>query len=163
MRTPWDSDVAYRWDEIKAVWDSYWDHEKPLLVEKSPPHLIRTREIVKHFKPVHFLIMVRNPYAHCEGLMRYRGWDPVTAAQFTVRCLRQQADNAEHLENNISFTYEDLCEAPESVCRRIQCFLPQLGALKHEEHFRIHAIDGVVNCMIRRMLHYEDRGHLKRT
>ena len=67
--TPWRVPLQLPWKDIKAVWDRYWDPSKPLLVEKSPPHLMRTHDIVEHFNPVHFLIMVRNPYAHCEGLM----------------------------------------------------------------------------------------------
>jgi hypothetical protein len=145
---PWNPDIRFPWEEIKAVWDGYWDHEKPLLVEKSPPHIIRTQEIMEHFRPVSFILMVRNPYAHCEGLIRRNKWSATDSAKFSVRCMREQADNAKRLPNTLCFTYEQLTENPEMISKNIQEFLPELGELKHTESFSVHSIDGVVNRRI---------------
>lgn len=142
---PWDETLALPWARIKSVWDGYWDHGKPILLEKSPPNLIRTDAIRAHFQPVHFLLMVRDPYAHCEGLMRRNGWDATRAAEFSARCLRQQAHNAEHLPNALAFTYEALADDPASVARRIEAFLPALGRLQEAGSFQIDSIDGLVD------------------
>ena len=139
---PWDSATRLRWPRIKEVWDSYWDYNKPLLIEKSPPHIIRTDQIRRHFSPIHFLLMVRNPYAHCEGLMRRNAWSPETAAEFAVRCLRQQAKNADRLPAALAFKYEELAGNPGRISRRITTFLPVLGDLKHARSFKVHSIDG---------------------
>ena len=53
-----------------------------MLLEKSPPNIIRTADIVNHFDPVKFVIMVRNPYAHAEGLMRRNNWTATRAARW---------------------------------------------------------------------------------
>ena len=71
---PWQRDHAMPWEQIRAVWETYWDIEKPLLVEKSPPNIIRAKAIAEHFDPARFVIMARNPYAHVEGLMRRNEW-----------------------------------------------------------------------------------------
>jgi hypothetical protein len=147
-RDPWNSAVKLPWHRIKEVWDSYWDQNKPLLVEKSPPNIIRTTEIVEHFRPVYFLLMVRNPYAHCEGLIRRNNWTANKAAEFAVRCLRQQAENTNKLNNAICFTYEKLTENPELICREIQSLLPEIGELKHDQSFKVHSIDGNVERKI---------------
>jgi hypothetical protein len=140
----WDPDLKFPWRRIKAVWDGYWDHDKPLLVEKSPPNLLRTDEISQHFSPIYFLLMVRNPYAHCEGLMRRNNWDAHRAVNFTVRCLRLQKENVNKLEHMLRFTYEELVENPKVVSKRIQSFIPQIGELKYAESFKVHSMDGVV-------------------
>ena len=81
---PWDAAQELPWPEIKAVWESYWDMGKAILLEKSPPNLIRTDDILAHFHPVKFIIMVRNPYAHSEGLIRRNGWGVRRAANFSA-------------------------------------------------------------------------------
>ena len=143
-RDPWNAEAKLPWKEIKAVWDGYWDLAKPLLVEKSPPNLLRAGDIAAHFSPVYFLLMVRNPYAHCEGMIR-RGLGTATeAAEFAVYCMRRQADNAERLSNVLSFSYEDLVAHPASVSERIQTFIPDIGPLQHGQRFTLPSIDGVV-------------------
>jgi len=142
-RDPWNSDVKLPWKTIKEVWDRYWDQDKPLLIEKSPPHIIRTTEIMEHFNPVYFLLMVRNPYAHCEGLIRRNKWDAKKAAEFSVWCLRHQANNANNLKNVLRLTYEELTGNPASIAQRIQSFIPQIGELKHTQKFSVHSIEGV--------------------
>jgi len=143
-QAPWDADVVLPWARIKQVWTDYWDQQKPLLIEKSPPNIIRTKEILQHFNPVHFIIMVRNPYAHCEGIIRRNGFSPQIAAEFTVRCLQQQMENAEKLSSALCFTYEEMVKNPEAIAKRIQSFLPQIGELKHAQSFKVHSIDGLV-------------------
>jgi hypothetical protein len=143
-RSPWDSGEMLPWDRIKKVWDGYWDKSRPLLIEKSPPHLIRTKDIVKHFRPCYFLIMVRNPYAHCEGLIRRNNWSATRAAEFSVRCLRQQEKNSGELQHALCFTYEELGANPRAVSEKIQSFLPQIGALEYAGQFRVHSVDGIM-------------------
>jgi hypothetical protein len=147
-KDPWNPNVKLSWERIKGVWDEYWDHNKPLLIEKSPPHLIRTSEIAKHFSPVYFLIMVRNPYAHCEGLIRRNNLSAKESADFTIRCLIQQAENAKKLSNTLCLTYEELVENPELIAKKIQAFIPKLGVLKHSQQFKVHSIDGNIERKI---------------
>ena len=146
-KNPWNADVLLPWEMIKEVWEGYWDLERPILVEKSPPNLLRTGEIVKYFNPIYFLLMVRNPYAHCEGIIR-RKWDAKEAAEFAVRCLRLQAENVKKLKNVLSLTYEELVENPENLSKKIQSFIPQIGDLNYQESFSLHSIDGTIKRSI---------------
>jgi len=141
---PWNADAQLPWDRIKAAWDARWDHQKPVLVEKSPPNIIRAVEIAEHFRPVYFILMVRNPYAHCEGLIRRNGWSATESAKFSVRCLREQARNVMQLENTLCFTYEQFSENPQAISHRIRAFMPEIGELKYADSFRLRSIDGVV-------------------
>jgi len=83
---PWDPAHTLPWPEIKRVWESYWNMDRPVLLEKSPPNLIRTQDILAHFHPVKFVVMVRNPYAQSEGLMRRNNWPVKRAANFSMMC-----------------------------------------------------------------------------
>ena len=139
--SPWDANYAMPWNEIKPIWDRYWDHSKPFLLEKSPPNLLRVDGIMATFEPVRFLVMVRDPYAHCEGLMRRNGWDAGRAAEFSLRSLHLQRQNRA-LPNAMAFTYEELSMDTASVARRIEEFLPGIGPLNASGTFVADSIDG---------------------
>lgn len=139
----WDPEVVLRWAEIREVWMRSWDPSKPLLIEKSPSHLVRLQQIHEHFGPVYSVIMVRDPYAHTEGVMRRFTWDARRAAEFCVSCLRHQAENR-RFEPCLSLTYEDLADRTEETCGRLRDFLPGLGDLDHHRKFSVHSIDGYV-------------------
>ena len=48
----WEPHVDVDWARIKTVWDGYWDHTRPILVEKSPPNAGRAQAIAEHFAPL---------------------------------------------------------------------------------------------------------------
>jgi hypothetical protein len=142
---PWNPDKVLPWPEIKAVWESYWDRSKPVLLEKSPPNLIRTREILAHFQPVKFVVMVRNPYAHAEGLIRRNNWPVKRAANFSMMCLRAQLKNVRELDDALVLTYESLVQNPAQACQQLATFIPALADMDHAADFEVHSIDGTVN------------------
>ncbi len=142
---PWDQDHALPWPDIKRVWESYWDKTKPVLLEKSPPNLIRTRDILAHFQPVKFVVMVRNPYAQSEGLMRRNNWTARRAANFSMMCLRMQLKNVRELENTLVLTYESLVEDAARTCQQLASFMPELGEMDHAASFEVHSVDGTLN------------------
>lgn len=139
--SPWRRDHQLPWEKIKAVWERYWDHDKAVLLEKSPPNLIRTAEIVEHFQPVKFVIMVRNPYAHAEGLMRRNGWPPQRAANFSLMCLRTQWENSQQLQDKLILTYEQLVADPAGASQRMAAFLPPLSDMDASASFEVHSVD----------------------
>ncbi|MCB1705202.1 MAG: sulfotransferase [Halioglobus sp.] len=142
---PWRRDHPLPWIDIKRVWERYWDSGKPVLLEKSPPNLIRPHEILAHFDPVRFIVMVRNPYAQAEGLMRRNNWTPSRAANFSMMCLRTQLDNANALQDTLVITYESLVQDPATACGQLADFMPALSDMDPSANFEIHSIDGTRN------------------
>jgi len=63
--TRWEIDVTYDWLAVKKEWMKYWDVTLPVLLEKSPPSIIRAKSLESFFSPSYFIILYRNPYAHC--------------------------------------------------------------------------------------------------
>jgi hypothetical protein len=145
---PWDKTNTLPWPDIKAAWEGYWDQSKPILLEKSPPNLIRATAIAAHFQPVQFVLMVRNPYAHAEGLMRRNKFPLRRAANFSLMCLRTQLENMQQLENTLVFTYEQLVQDPVQACKDLATFQPALSDIKPEASFEVHSIDGTVDRQI---------------
>lgn len=50
-------------DEIFRQWSNYWDLRRRLLVEKSPPNIVRTRFLQKLFPNSKFIVILRHPLA----------------------------------------------------------------------------------------------------
>lgn len=121
----WDSEKHMPWPYIKTVWHRYWDESKFYLVEKSPPNLVRSKLIEENFNQPLFIISVRNPYAHCEGLIRRRnGWDEKKAVEFCIFCLKEQMKNSQILKNTIVTTYEDFCDHPLDFFEDLSQIIP---------------------------------------
>lgn len=145
---PWDRDLQLPWGDIKAAWERYWDASKPVLLEKSPPNIVRATTIAEHFVPAQFIIMVRNPYAHAEGLIRRNEWPLRRAANFALMCLRTQAENAAKLNDSLVFTYEDLVSNPPAACAQLSAFQPALDDMDPEASFEVHSVDGTLDRQI---------------
>ncbi|MGK0388366.1 MAG: hypothetical protein ACI94Y_001094 [Maribacter sp.] len=133
----WDVALDFDWEIIKKEWRKYWDTTKSVLLEKSPPNIIRTTSINKVFPNSHFIILYRNPYAQCESLIRRYKQTPKSAAEFALRSLEYQRKN-QLLPNSISISYEDLTNTPEESKRRISEFLPELLDIKTAIRFSAH-------------------------
>lgn len=156
MQTPWpliwaasDESLShfrdspdYDWERTKKAW--YFQatasrEDAPVFHTKSPPFLAIADQLDAHFADPRFLIMVRNPYAAMEGIMRRRGRSPQNtdsaelpriAARHLVACLAMQARNIERLGSKaVHFTYEFLCDQPDEVARRITALVPEIGDL----------------------------------
>ena len=137
-REEWNSAYAYPWPQIKERWLQYWDHSKPILLDKSPAAILRAEAIEQHFKPISFLALVRHPYAHVESLMRRNKLSLDEALQFSIQLLKAQHDNLKSRQRVLLVRYEDLVNKPAATCAAIEAFLPGLGPLEHSQKFKAH-------------------------
>jgi hypothetical protein len=139
----WDSSIGVDWGRVRQVFFDNWDLTRPILFEKSPPHLVRAEQVAGHFQPSSFLISIRDPYAQIEGLLR-RGWhtSPRAAALFWLECAQQQRRNIATLPRNYFFSYEELCERPAVVLRHIEAFMPGIGPLDPNRTHQAHNVTG---------------------
>ena len=135
----WDPENKFDWNYIKKIWHRYWDGSKSILLEKSPPNIIRTNEIENNFTPIKYLAMVRNPYAHIESQIRRTNRSVEKAAEFTINCYEYQKYNIERFKNKILFfTYEDLTNRPNYKKNEIIEFIPDLTKLNINKKFEDH-------------------------
>ena len=138
----WDENLQIDWPLVKRVWETHWDTKKPVLLEKSPPNILRAKQIEAHFEPAFFFAMWRNPYAHCESQIRRNRNSPREAAGFAVRCLNLQRRNIEQLDQLLPISYEQLTNDPDSFVQLANSYLPQLGSMRIKGSFNIHNMLG---------------------
>jgi len=152
---PWDETKPLNWGRIREAWEPYWDNSKPLHLEKSPPNMIRAAAIEEAFDPAHFIVMMREPYAHIEGLAR-RGHVPpmglpksaprleriARAAELWLEFAATQRKTISERRHVTWFTYEGLTQEAPRIATQLKSFLPELGNLDIEARFGVHAVSG---------------------
>ena len=141
--------AAYDWPRNRTAW--YFqaftrDPTASVFVTKAPPFLLLVDSLRRHFRNAKFLFMVRNPYAVCAGMSRYRARQPLppdkeyfaAAAEHVVNCLALQRDNLEtHGSRGVFFTYEAMCDEPARVERQIRALVPALADLRLRQRLAV--------------------------
>lgn len=106
------------------AWSAHWDLGRPVLLEKSPPNLLKTRFLQALFPGSAFVVIVRHPIPVSIPTASWRGtrrYDRMFA--HWLRCHTLFEADREHLERVHVLTYEQLVQDPEAVLREIFEFL----------------------------------------
>ena len=135
----WSVNKKIDWKRVKEIWHKYWDLSKSILLEKSPPNIIRTLEINKYFNKVKFICLVRNPYAQIQSNVRRYKTNINEAATDYVNYLKCQKENLNKYDS-ILIKYEDLTEKPFREKEKIKKHIPELNDIKMDLYFSAHNI-----------------------
>ncbi len=124
----WDPDKEVDYSSVKAVWLNRYQRVKSkhpdvdVVIEKSPPNMMRIADISRQFDRVSFLANNRDPYANCSSrLFRYHDVDKITSLS-RQEILRELARDWMARSRRIRefvedegipvLTYERFCESP---------------------------------------------------
>jgi hypothetical protein len=118
-------------NSAKKIWESVWDKEKEIKLQKDPDDIFRVQLIQKYFD-AKWLVMVRNPYQHLHSLYSR----PHVTTKFVMkdiayhvmRSMEVQMENVDFLKDNcIKFTYEEFTNNPQKIANEISTFIPMLS------------------------------------
>ena len=76
----WDPEKKVNYESVRAVWLHEYqrlrraDNRAEVVIEKSPPNMVRLEELSSLFRYRSFLANNRNPYANCASML-YRHYD----------------------------------------------------------------------------------------
>lgn len=93
-RDPWNPDADLDWARIRAAWLRRKPSDRSILVEKSPPNMVRARAILKAFPDSVFVISNRDPYAWLGSVVVHRN-----AARIDLDDERKRHDVIRHYAN----------------------------------------------------------------
>lgn len=113
---------------LAAEWGPHWDHSRRLLLEKSPPNIIRTRFLQALFPGASFVVVTRHPVAVAVAT---RKWSPRPARWWALNGLVRNwlvahelfLHDAAGLSNVLLIRYEDLIEDVDATMARVCAFL----------------------------------------
>lgn len=108
---------------LLRAWEPYWDVSSALLVEKSPPNLIRFRFLHALFPGARFIAVVRHPIPVSYATQKlHRPWDRPTVYRLIDHWIRAHQifeDDASFLDGVIVVRYEDLTRDPAEILGRV--------------------------------------------
>ena len=110
--------------KLFGEWSAHWDLSRPLLLEKSPPNLLKTRFLQALFPNASFVVIVRHPIPASIPTARWRGtrrYDRMF--EHWLRCHEIFAADREHLDRVHVLKYEQLVADPAAALRGILDFL----------------------------------------
>ncbi|MCB9831695.1 MAG: sulfotransferase [Planctomycetes bacterium] len=108
---------------LLAEWEHHWDLRRPVLIEKSPPTLIRTRFFQRLFPEAHFVCVTRHPAAVAYATQK---WSQTTIQDLIDHWRRAHeifAEDRPRLARAMTLKYEDFVAEPERVLGEIQRFI----------------------------------------
>jgi len=116
--------VAGAGERLFRAWAPYWDLSKPLLCEKTPANMVRSRFLQAAFPNASFIFVSRHPVACALAI---RKWDYRAPLALSIRnwvaCHRTMAEDLPHLKRSLVIRYEDLTADPVSGACAIEQFL----------------------------------------
>lgn len=111
-------------------WSRYWDLDCPVLVEKSPPNLIRSRFLQALFPGAQFLMILRHPVVTTLATRKWaKRQTPGSLLRHWFVCHEHMRADAKMLESVHFIYYEALRADPERVLADVSGFLNLPGDL----------------------------------
>lgn len=124
--------VASTSADLLRSWTPFWDVERDLLVEKSPPNLVMGRFLQSVFPGSCLVVVIRNPVVVALSTKKWARWTslPKLVRHWVVAHEVLRAD-ARHLDRLLVLRYEDLVHEPHETLERLRLFLGLTGDIPH--------------------------------
>jgi hypothetical protein len=111
-------------ERLLAGWVPHWDTSRQILIEKSPPNIVRTRFLQEVFPHARFIIVVRHPAIVALSTHKWAKRTSLTVLLqnwFVAHTIL--LDDARSLRRVLVIKYESLVLAPELVMGQVGEFL----------------------------------------
>jgi len=113
---------------LLEAWAPHWELERPLLLEKSPPNLLRTRLLQALFPGCALVVVIRHPLAVALATQKWirrprRALAIPLLLRHWLRAHELLLADAPRLERLVVVRYEQLAADPGAVLARVGAFL----------------------------------------
>lgn len=107
-----------------AEWSPHWDCERAVLIEKSPPNLLKMRFLQALFPSARFVVVVRHPIAAALATQKWSGTRLHDLIHHWLVCNETAMADLPHLRHATVTRYEQLVgAAADEELGRLQRFL----------------------------------------
>lgn len=111
-------------ERLLADWSRHWELDKPVLLEKSPPNLTKTRFLQALFPEASFVVILRHPVPVTLATARWRGTRRYgRLIEHWLRCHELFAGDMPHLDRVHVLSYEELVGKPAAAVAGVHAFL----------------------------------------
>ena len=110
-------------DRLLSEWGAYYDMQKPVLLEKSPPNLIRSRFLRQMFPGSRFLFVVRHPIAVSLATEKWSNKSLGDRLRHWHAAHSIMLDDIDSKDDCLVIRYEDFVASPTQCLERICALL----------------------------------------
>ena len=144
---PWNPEKKINWKRVKVRWmERVLSVESlvgqiSIVIEKSPPNLVRYKNLLDNFPNHELIVYNRNPYANCSSTFHRLHVEKNLTSKERQLILQKLAEDWLYRsrickriidsEDVLFFTYERLCSNPEKVVKSIISRIPDLVKIDH--------------------------------
>jgi hypothetical protein len=104
---------AAKADRLVGCWAPHWDLSKKVLVEKSPPNVLKARYLQSLFPGAGFIMVTRHPIAVAEATVRWSRTSRFSLVAHWVKATEIMTDDLPFVDKAITLRYEDVVAAPQ--------------------------------------------------
>ncbi len=108
---------------ILSEWTQYWDMRRPVLLEKSPPNLIRMRFLQSLFPNSYFLIMIRHPICVSYATQKWSHTSISELIRHWLVCHELFERDISRIKRVLVLRYEQFVADTRSVLDQVYSFL----------------------------------------
>ena len=133
----WRQNKPVNYESVKAVWlnrfqeNSGKSGQRPdVIIEKSPPNMMRLRALSEQFNSVAYLATNRNPFANCASILRRQHADTALDPKRRAKLLENLAENWLTRSRQIKaildlldcpfISYEEFCKNPWTILSKLE-------------------------------------------
>jgi hypothetical protein len=109
--------------KLLAEWGAHWDLGRPILLEKSPPNLVRSRFLQALLPESTFLVITRHPIANAYATQKWSRTPLWSLVHHWLLCHERFEADRPRLSQVISLKYEDLVASPDATLARVYAAL----------------------------------------
>ncbi|HYJ00234.1 MAG TPA: sulfotransferase [Thermoleophilaceae bacterium] len=110
-------------ERLWSEWSPHWDCERPVLVEKSPPNMLKTRFLQALFPGARFILVLRDPIATAFATHKWSGTRLDQLIRHWLVSNETMISDMDRLEHATLVRYEDLVANADDVLTRLHRFL----------------------------------------
>ncbi|MBE9126712.1 MULTISPECIES: sulfotransferase family protein [unclassified Coleofasciculus] len=104
-------------------WKKHWDLNKPVLLEKSPPNLVRSRFLQAMFPNSFLIIMLRHPIPVSYATQKWSNTSIDSLIKHWLICHERFDRDHRYLQNVLILKYENFIIDPQGILRKIYDFI----------------------------------------
>jgi hypothetical protein len=110
-------------ERLWSEWSRHWDHERPVLIEKSPANLLKSRFLQAMFPTARFVMVLRHPIATALATQKWSGTRLDELIRHWLLCNETMLADMRHLQHATLVRYEDLVAQGDEELMRLHRFL----------------------------------------
>lgn len=110
-------------EKLFSEWSKHWDMSRKILLEKSPPNLLKTRFLQEIFPNTKFIMITRHPIAVSYATQKWSKTSIVSLLEHWLICHEIFEADRKHLENVFTLKYKDLVSNPDHTIMNVYNFI----------------------------------------